>query len=109
MHMLRRLGPEDALERRGTWWTDSQFCRDDDTAVGRIAPSSPAAPIDYLGIHRADLLDMLLSPVSEGIVHSGPSLRRLRAGRRLTTAIFATGERVAGDVMVDGIRAGCES
>src|SRR4051794_24682603 len=59
--MLRKLGLGDDLERWGGRWTDPRFLHPD----GRvIAPMWPAdSRPEVYGVHRADLLDMLLQGV----------------------------------------------
>ena len=75
MRIMRRLGLGEAVEVRGSRWTDAQYCRLDGTAVAWLLP--PLSPIDYFGLHRADLLDVLLANLPPRRCSSRPRLHRL--------------------------------
>jgi hypothetical protein len=70
VRILRRLGLGAAVESRGSRWTDSQYCRLDGTVVAPMLPSSHG-PIDYFGMYRPDLLDMLLTNLPGDVVRTG--------------------------------------
>lgn len=105
VRMLRRLGMGGALDRWGSRWTDLQFCRLDGSTVARVLPLSPDVPIDYFGMHRADLLEMLVSNLPAGTVRPGHRCVGFEQDDDHATVIFATGERVTADIVVaaDGI------
>ena len=104
MRMLRRLGLGDAVEHWGNRWTDAQYCRLDGTLVAPLLPADQG-PIDYFGMHRADLLDILLSRLSGDVVRLGYRCIDFEQNDESATATFANGARVSADVVVgaDGI------
>src|SRR5262245_53317540 len=104
VRILRRFGLGAAVESRGSRWTDSQYCRLDGTVVAPMLPSSHG-PIDYFGMHRADLLDMLLTNLPSDVVRPGHRCIGFEQDAEHATLIFATGARVTADVVVgaDGI------
>jgi salicylate hydroxylase len=103
MRILRRLGLGEAVEVRGSRWTDAQYCRPDGTAVARMLPLSP--PIDYFGMHRADLLDVLLANLPGDVVRLGHRCIGFEQDDEHAAVVFTTGARVTADVVVgaDGI------
>ena len=103
MRILRRLGLGEAIEVRGSRWTDAQYCRPDGTPVARMLPLSP--PIDYFGMHRADLLDVLLANLPGDVVRLGHRCIGFEQDDEHAAVIFATGTRVTADVVIgaDGI------
>jgi salicylate hydroxylase len=103
MRILRRLGLGEAVEVRGSRWTDAQYCRSDGTAVARMLPLSP--PIDYFGMHRADLLDVLRANLPSNVVRLGHRCIGVEQDEQHATVVFAEGARVTADVVVgaDGI------
>lgn len=104
VRILRRLGLGAVVERRGSRWTDAQYCRLDGTVVAPILPSSHG-PIDYFGMHRADLLDMLLTTLPGDVVRPGHRCIGFEQDQEHAMVVFATGARVTADVVVgaDGI------
>jgi 2-polyprenyl-6-methoxyphenol hydroxylase-like FAD-dependent oxidoreductase len=104
VRILRGLGLGAAVESRGSRWTDSQYCRLDGTVVAPMLPSSHG-PIDYFGMYRPDLLDMLLTNLSGDVVRTGHRCIDFEQDDEHATVIFATGARVTADVVVgaDGI------
>jgi salicylate hydroxylase len=103
MRILRRLGLGEAVEVRGSRWTDAQYCRPDGTAVALMLPLSP--PIDYFGMHRADLLDVLLANLPGDVVRLGHRCIGFEQDDEHAAVVFATGTRITADVVVgaDGI------
>ena len=104
VRVLRRLGLGAAVESRGSRWTDSQYCRLDGTIVAPMLPSSHG-PIDYFGMYRPDLLDMLLTNLPGDVVRTGHRCIDFEQDDEHATVVFATGARVTADVVVgaDGI------
>src|SRR3954470_21995762 len=60
VRMLRRLGFAEDLRRLGARWTDAQFRRADGTPIAPFWPPDLEDEIEIYGMHRADLLDMLV-------------------------------------------------
>jgi len=101
LRMLRRLGFGDDLLRYGARWTDPQLWRSDGTFI------SPAWPgeIEFYGMHRADLLGMLVDRLPPDSTTTGHRCVGFEQSADEATVIFANGERVTADVVVgaDGI------
>jgi salicylate hydroxylase len=95
MRILRRLGLGAAVEVRGSRWTDAQYCRLDGTAVARMLPLSP--PIDYFGMHRADLLDVLLANLPGDIVWFGHRCIGFEQDEQQAAVVFARHRQQAQD------------
>lgn len=100
LHVLRRLGFGEDIARYGARWTDMQFRRADGTFIFE-RPSD----IEFYGLHRADLLGMLIDRLPTGIVETGHRCVDFVQDDKQATVIFADGARVTGDVVVgaDGI------
>jgi salicylate hydroxylase len=106
VRMLRRLGVGDAVDRWGSRWTDTAFCHADGTAVAPILPSAPdGRPIDYFGIHRADLLDLLVAGLPGEVVAVGHRCIGFEQAAERATVHFANGASFRADAVVaaDGI------
>lgn len=103
MRILRRLGLGEAVENHGSRWTDAQYCRLDGTAVAPMLP--PSRYIDYFGMHRADLLDVLLANLPGDVVRLGHHCIGFEQDDEHAAVVFTTGTRVTADVVVgaDGI------
>ena len=66
VRMLRRLGLGDDLVRWGARWVDPQFRRPDGTYAAAMWPSELASKIEFYGMHRADLLAILVVRLPAG-------------------------------------------
>ena len=96
--MLRKLGLGDDLERWGARWTDPRFLHPD----GRlIAPMWPAErQFEIYGMHRADLLDMLVKRLPADVIHTDHRVVAFDQDADRATVSFANGEQVSADVVV---------
>lgn len=111
VRMLRRLGCGEAVGRRGSRWTDTAFCRPDGELVSpMVLPAEDGVPLECYGMHRADLLDMLLEGVPEKCIHPGHRCVGLDQDARRATVQFENGNSVTADVVVaaDGIHSGLQ-
>ena len=103
VRMLRRLGLGPEIERWGARWTDAQFRHAD----GRlIAPMWPAGEsVEIYGIHRADLLQILLARLPAEVIHVGHRCIGFEQDEDRAVVLFANGNQVAADIVVaaDGI------
>lgn len=112
VRLLRRLGVMDALTQQalkvGTGW---QFRRWQD---GRVLLEQDMAACESLYgeaawlVHRADLLEVLLSVVDPGTVHLDHRCTGVEGSSSGVAVSFAGGAGVGGDVLVaaDGIHSG---
>src|SRR6266581_7583126 len=71
VRMLRRLGLGDELARWGARWVDPQFRRPDGAYAAAMWPPELASQIELFGVHRADLLAMLVDRLPADIVNTG--------------------------------------
>jgi salicylate hydroxylase len=103
--MLRRLGLGDELERLGARWTDPQFRRMDGTLVAPWWPPDLAGTIEIYGMHRADLLDMLLRQLPVEAVNPGHRCVGFEQDDHRAVLSFENGAEVEADIVVgaDGI------
>jgi len=100
LHALRRLGFDEEITRCGARWTDAQFRRADGTFIFR-----QAREVEFYGMHRADLLGMLVDPLPAEIIQTGHRCVGFAQDDEQATVTFANGARVTADVVVgaDGI------
>jgi salicylate hydroxylase len=105
IRMLRRLGFGDALARLGARLSDAQFCRSDGSLIAPIWPAELAGQIEYYGMHRADLLGMLVERLPNGLVKTDHTCIDFEQDGDRATLSFANGARVSADVVIaaDGI------
>ncbi len=103
--MLRKLGFGDELLRYGARWRDPQFRHPDGRLVARWWPSGEGDRIEIYGMHRADLLQMLLDRLPSDGVHAGHRCVEFSQNDERAVVTFANGVRVEADVVVgaDGI------
>ncbi len=103
--MLRRLGLGQAIDRLGARWLDAQFRRFDGSLIAPWWPPGEGESIEIYGMHRADLLQMLLSRVPVDAIH--PNHRCVSFAQSESEAVltFENGQSVSADVVVgaDGI------
>ena len=100
LRVLRRLGFGDAIARYGARGADMRFLRADGTFIFE-RPSH----IEFQGLHRADLLRMLLDGLPAEIIKTGYRCVDFAQDDEQATVTFAEGTRVTADVIVaaDGI------
>jgi salicylate hydroxylase len=105
IRMLRRLGFGDDLLRLGARWQEAQFLRADGTYAASMWPADPASPIEFYGMHRADLLAMLATRLPRDIIHTGHKCIGFEQDESRAVVTFANGARAEADavIAVDGI------
>jgi salicylate hydroxylase len=105
VRMLRRLGLGEAVARLGARWIDPQFRRFDGTLVAPWWPSGEGERIEIYGMHRADLLQMLLDQLPSSVIHAGHRCVALDQDGREAHLTFADGSTVTADAVIaaDGI------
>jgi salicylate hydroxylase len=104
--MLRRMGCAEALDALGSRWTDTGFCRPDGEIVSPILlPGDDGLPLDCFGLHRADLLEMLLDGIPIERLHPGHRCVGFDQNDGVATVHFENGATTTADVVVgaDGI------
>src|SRR5215813_8197031 len=103
--VLRRLGLGDELLRFGARWVDPQYRRSDGSHAAAMWPSAIATTIEFYGMHRADLLAMLVSRLPPEIINTGHRCVGFEQDEKEATLIFANGARATADVVIgaDGI------
>ena len=105
VRLLRRMGLGDELDRYGARWVDPWHRRADGTFIAPMWPPDRASEIELYGMHRADLLGMLVDRLPPGTVKTGHRCVGFEQDDREATVMFANGERATADVVVgaDGI------
>jgi salicylate hydroxylase len=105
VRMLRRLGFGDDIVRWGARWVDPQFRHPDGRLVAPWWPSDSGENIEIFGIHRNDLLQMLLARLPAEVVNVGHRCTGFEQDPDQAVVSFANGEQAAADVVVaaDGI------
>jgi salicylate hydroxylase len=100
LRVLRRLGLGDEILRYGALWVDAQYRRVDGTLI-----FSRAREVEFYGMHRADLLGILVDRLPADIIHTGHRCVGFEQDQDQATVIFANGARASADVVVgaDGI------
>jgi salicylate hydroxylase len=100
LRVLRQLGFGDEVARYGARWADAQFRRADGTFILQQAPE-----IEFYGIHRADLLRMLINRVPAEVIETNYRCVGFEQDDEQATVTFANGVRVTADLIVaaDGI------
>jgi salicylate hydroxylase len=100
IRVLRRLGLGDELARYGARWRDPQFRRADGTLVASMWSPEAAHEIEFYGIHRADLLGMLVDRLPEEVIKVGHRCIDFEQDDRRATLTFENGARATGDVVI---------
>jgi salicylate hydroxylase len=105
IRMLRRLGFGGEVARRGARWLDPQFRRADGSCVAPMWPTELKTEIEFYGVHRADLLRMLIDRLPAGIVKTGHRCIDFEQDHERAVLTFASGACATADVVVaaDGI------
>jgi salicylate hydroxylase len=105
VRMLRRLGFGDEVARLGARWTDPQFRHADGRLVARWWPAGEGERIEIYGMHRADLLQMLVDRLPPGAIHTGHRCTGFEQDAAAAMVRFENGAERAADVVVgaDGI------
>ncbi|HEV7665516.1 MAG TPA: FAD-dependent monooxygenase, partial [Chloroflexota bacterium] len=105
VRMLRRLGLGDEVARWGARWTDPQFRHYDGRLIASWWPSQTNGNVEIYGLHRADLLQMLVSGLPADVIHVDHRCVGFEQDDEQAFVVFANGARAAADVVVaaDGI------
>jgi 2-polyprenyl-6-methoxyphenol hydroxylase-like FAD-dependent oxidoreductase len=104
LRLLDRMDMRGELSRWGARLTDTRLCHAD----GRLADHDPdqfSRPGERVGIHRADLLAMLVDRLPEGVVRPGHRCVGFSQENESAVVSFANGESAEADVVIgaDGI------
>ncbi|UXA05386.1 FAD-dependent monooxygenase [Mycobacterium sp. SMC-2] len=102
---LRHLGVGDVVDRLGGPITDMIISGADGTEVARVDRRTPGGSERYLGIHRADLFELLASELPDDIVVAGHRCVQFEQEPERATVCFANGASYDADVVIaaDGI------
>jgi salicylate hydroxylase len=102
---LRHLGFGEGLARSGARWVDARFQHPDGQLIAPFWPMAEAAHIEVYGVHRADLLQLLLEPLPAETLHVDHRCVGIEQDGQTATLSFANGAHVTVDVVVaaDGI------
>jgi 2-polyprenyl-6-methoxyphenol hydroxylase-like FAD-dependent oxidoreductase len=105
VRMLRKLGFGEQVARWGARWMDAQFRHPDGALIAPWWPTSAGPAVEIYGIHRADLLDMLVKALPPDVVHVGHRCVGFEQDRARARLAFANGAEAAADVVIaaDGI------
>src|SRR5215204_6491942 len=105
VRMLRRLGLGAELEQCGARWRDPQFHRADGTLVASMWPPGAADQIEIYGMHRADLLQMLIDRLPPDAINTGHRCVSFEQDDDRAIVSFENGVQVEADVVIaaDGI------
>ena len=104
LRMLERLGVGEQVGRVGARYASAQLRLPDGRAV-QHEPYQFALPGHNVGIHRADLLELLAGPLPSGTVRTGHRCTGFTQDAGSATALFADGSTATADVVIgaDGI------
>jgi salicylate hydroxylase len=105
VRMLRFLGFGADIVRWGARWTDPQFRRADGQLIAPWWPAGQGGSVEIYGIHRADLLQVLVDRLPPDCIHTGFQCVGVEQDAERAVVLFANGARVETDVAVgaDGI------
>jgi salicylate hydroxylase len=105
VRMLRRLGLGAELERWGARWIDPQFRRADGALVAPMWAPGAGTQIEIYGMHRADLLQMLVDRLPPDAIQTGHRCVGFEQDDQRAVLAFENGARVEADVVIaaDGI------
>jgi NADPH-dependent 2,4-dienoyl-CoA reductase/sulfur reductase-like enzyme len=98
VRLLRRLGLGAELERYGARQVDRQFWRSDGTFIGPAWSPDQARAIESYGMHRADLLGMLVDRLPPDVVTLGHRCLGFEQDAERAMVVFANGERATADL-----------
>jgi salicylate hydroxylase len=100
VRMLRRLGLGDELARSGARWLDPQYRRSDGVYIASMWPNESVREIDFYGVHRADLLGMLVERLPGDIVKTGHKCVAFEQDDAQAVIHFANGAHATADVVI---------
>jgi salicylate hydroxylase len=105
VRVLRHLGVGDAVDRLGGPITDMIISGADGTEVARVDRGAPAGSGSHLGIHRADLFELLAAELPDDMVVAGHRCTHFEQTPDRATLGFANGASYDADAVIaaDGI------
>jgi salicylate hydroxylase len=105
VRMLARLGLSDEVRAHGARWLDPQFRRSDGSLIAAWWPADAGERIEIYGMHRADLLQMLLERVPSEAIHPAHRCIGLSQDQEAVRLTFDNGTTIVADAVVaaDGI------
>jgi salicylate hydroxylase len=104
--LLERVGLGEAVDRAGARFTDrSWYYREDGSSIGPVITSDSRGWNAVMGMHRADLVDILAAPLDEARVHTGHDCVGFAQDGDCARLTFADGQTAEADVVIaaDGI------
>jgi salicylate hydroxylase len=103
---LRRVGLGPVVERHGARiGAGSTYFRHDGTPIAPYLVVDSAGSFDALGMHRADLVEMLALNLPRGVVHTGHRCIGFEQIGETARVMFENGAQAQGDLVIgaDGI------
>lgn len=100
VRMLRRLGFGDETARWGARWTDPQFRHPDGRVIASWWSSGTGEDIEIYGMHRADLLQMLVARLPAEVVNVDHACVGFEQNDNQAVVVFANGATAQADVVV---------
>jgi salicylate hydroxylase len=106
VRQLQRVGLGPAVEQRGARvGAGSHYFRHDGAPIAPVQVTDSAGWNATFGMHRADLVELLASPLPEGVVHTGHRATSFVQDGETARVSFANGASTEGDIVIaaDGI------
>ena len=106
LRQLERMGLGDAMSRVGARvGAGSEYCRMDGTVVGKILTTDSDGWNGMYGMHRADLLQVLVNALPSNIIHTGHKCIEFKQDKDGAILQFENGNEVRADLVIaaDGI------
>jgi salicylate hydroxylase len=106
VRLLVRLGFGPQVDRVGAPFSpESQYFRRDRTPIAPIVTTDSAGWNAVMGMHRADMIEMLASALPEGVIHTGHHAVAFEQDDHGAEVTFANGPSCKADIIVgaDGI------
>src|ERR1700675_3622315 len=103
---LQRIGLEPAIEKWGARvGPDSRYFRHDGTPIAPVQVTDSAGWNATFGLHRADLAELLASPLPAGVAHTGHRATGFEQHGDMARVSFANGAVIESDLVIaaDGI------
>jgi salicylate hydroxylase len=103
---LQRLGLGSAVEKWGARvGHESRYCRHDGAAIAPVQVTDSAGWNATFGMHRADLVEILVNALPADIVHTGHRCTGFEQDSSIARLAFATGATAEADIVIaaDGI------
>ncbi len=106
VRQLQRVGLGPAVEQRGARvGAGSHYFRHDGAPIAPVQVTDSTGWNATFGMHRADLVELLASPLPTGIVHTGHRATAFVQDGGVARVTFANGAAAEGDIVIaaDGI------